>query len=244
MNILRLSTLSLTLAIAVITLGYNPSFADKPESGDCGQVHCDHGEELGDLTYTVDLNGPNADLTIRGAFEFDVAGVASAVSATLEDKGRTLKGDVAVRMVRPSDPSALLVWEDVFNLCGLLGQWNMEGPDDMSMPTNVAEFTVLGGNWSVSNSSERQFISFGFELDENPPSDNRLSASLTLSRACASVALCRSNVPTASGEIWSELMTDTSVHLTGKKGITHKAFCHGDDDMLFPSGSTLVITAN
>jgi len=47
MNILRLSTFSLILALAVITLGYNPSFADKPESGLCGQDHCDHGEELG-----------------------------------------------------------------------------------------------------------------------------------------------------------------------------------------------------
>ncbi len=32
MNILRLSTLSLTLAIAVFALSYNPSFADKPDN--------------------------------------------------------------------------------------------------------------------------------------------------------------------------------------------------------------------
>ena len=234
MNISRLSTLSLTLAIAVITLGYNPSFADKPDSGDCLQVHCDHGEELGDLTYTVDLNGPMA--MVRGAFEFEPAGAPSAVSATLEDKGRTLKGDVGVTMIRPSDASALLVWEDVFNLCGLLGT-----PD--TMISTVAGFSVSAGDWAVSNSSERQFISFGFELEENPPSDNRLSASLTLSRACGSVPLCRSNVPTAAGEISSELMTDASVHLSGKKGVTHKAECHGDEDSLAASGSTLVIRA-
>ena len=35
MNTVRLSTLSLTIAIAVMTLGYaNPSFADKPSNGD------------------------------------------------------------------------------------------------------------------------------------------------------------------------------------------------------------------
>ncbi len=33
MNILRLSTLSLTVAIAVFALGYNPSFADNPAKG-------------------------------------------------------------------------------------------------------------------------------------------------------------------------------------------------------------------
>jgi len=51
MNILRLSTLSLTLAIAVMTLGYaNPSFADKPGTGGCvvtAHEHChdDGGED-------------------------------------------------------------------------------------------------------------------------------------------------------------------------------------------------------
>jgi len=51
MSILRLSTLSLTLAIAVITLGYaNPSFADKPGTGGCvvtAHEHChdDGGED-------------------------------------------------------------------------------------------------------------------------------------------------------------------------------------------------------
>ncbi len=59
MKILRLSNLSLTLAIAVFALGYNPSFADKPGSGTCLQEHCDHGgEDPSGLTYTVDLIGP------------------------------------------------------------------------------------------------------------------------------------------------------------------------------------------
>ena len=48
MNILRLSTLSLTLAIAVFALGYNTSFADKPVNGEHN-----HGGE--DKTETVFL---------------------------------------------------------------------------------------------------------------------------------------------------------------------------------------------
>ena len=47
MSILRLSTFSLTLAIAVMTLGYNPSFANKPDP----VTGHDHGGE--DETETV-----------------------------------------------------------------------------------------------------------------------------------------------------------------------------------------------
>ncbi len=47
MNILRLSTLSLTLAVAVFALGYNPSFADS-KNGACAPNHCDqHGDDGG-----------------------------------------------------------------------------------------------------------------------------------------------------------------------------------------------------
>ncbi len=46
MKILRLSTLSLTLAVAVFSLGYsNPAFADKPICGDNNDQHCDHSED-------------------------------------------------------------------------------------------------------------------------------------------------------------------------------------------------------
>jgi len=54
MNILRLSTLSLTLAIAVFSLGYvSPSIADQPDNlGNHGQ----HGEDDGaDTTFSVEV---------------------------------------------------------------------------------------------------------------------------------------------------------------------------------------------
>ena len=59
MNILRLLTLSLTVALAVVTLGYvNPSFADQPNSDGCGEVHCGHGGGGGDPppSGAVDIN--------------------------------------------------------------------------------------------------------------------------------------------------------------------------------------------
>jgi len=240
MKILRLSTLSLTLAIAVFALGYNPSFADKPDSGPCGQRHCDHGEDLGNLTYTVNLIGPMG--SVRGAFEFE----GGLESATVESKGRVLKGDAAVTMKRPGtvldcssgdDVAACMVWNDVFDVCGLLAE--------VAMPTLLTQFTVEIGDWSVTNSSEKQWISFGFEIDAefSPPSNSRpLSAFLQLSRDCAPVAVCRLNVPAVAGEI-SLLMTDASIHLTGKKGVTHQAECHSGADSLSANGSLLVITA-
>ena len=188
---------------------------------------------------------------MRGAFEFQPADGHSAVSATVESKGRVLKGDAAVTMKRAStDPtcmsgaadvqSACIVWNHVFDVCDLLAE--------VGMPTLVTDFTVEIGDWSVSNSSERQFISFGFEIaaSVSPPSSRPLSAFLELSRPCANVAECRSNVPTVAtpeGGL-SFLMTDARIHLRGKKGVTSQAECHGDTDSLAASGgSTLVITA-
>ncbi len=153
MKILRLSTLSLTLAVAVFALGYNPSFADQPRCGDNADQHCNHGDDPGGLTYTVDLNGPDRfDLTIRGAFEFNPAGMASAKNAILE-KG-ALNGVQGVDMSRPgntvdctsviSEEGACRRWEDVFRLCDLLGTPNR------TMISTVAGFSVSAGDWQVS----------------------------------------------------------------------------------------------
>ena len=229
MNILRLSTLSLTLAITVFAFGYtNPAFADKPPHSHGG------GEDPGGLTFTVELKGPTPSL--RGAFEFNGG---PAVSATLKSKGNELRGDADVEMVRPAnaDANAQVVWDQVFNLCDLLNE--------------IPDFLALSGDWAVSRSSERQFIRFGFELDASLSdlTDNPLSASLHLSRTCASVAECSAIIPTAPGEA-SVLMTDYAIHLKGKGGVTHKALCHASDGYPGPIplsdvayGSTLVITA-
>jgi len=172
------------------------------------------------------------------------------VSATVESKGRVLKGDADVIMRRPGDGTfgnenctsadadqlACIVWNAVFDVCDLLAE--------VGMPTLVTQFTVEIGDWSVTNSSEKQWISFGFEIAaiNSPPSSRPLSAFLQLSKDCGPVADCRSNVPTEAGE-YPFLMTDYSIHLTGKKGVTHQAECHSGAGSLSANGSLLVITA-
>ena len=184
MSILRLSTLS--LAIAVFALGYNTSFADKPGAGG----H-DHGADPGGFTYTIDLIGPSS---LRGAFEFDGTGG----SATL-DKG-ALKITGAVTMTRPGDATsqtdscsigdadqlACMGWNDVFNLCGLLGPFDGGGPDDTSGPTKLNTFTVLSGDWSINQGGGRRWIGFEFAIDQSfsDATDRDLSASLQLTSPC------------------------------------------------------------
>ncbi len=77
MSILRLSTLSLTLAIAVMTLGYaNPSFADKPLTGPCSptqtEPHChDDDEDKRDKTFYDVEFGNIGIMTIVGKSDDD-----------------------------------------------------------------------------------------------------------------------------------------------------------------------------
>jgi len=67
MNILRLSTLSLTLAIAVFALGYNPSFADNPNKGN--HPHGDGGDKT-ETEFMVEMQ--------RGKFAEDTAGLVTS----------------------------------------------------------------------------------------------------------------------------------------------------------------------
>ena len=265
MNILRLSTLSLTLAITVITLGYaNPSFADNPKTGECNPGHCDHGGEdpPSGLTYTVDLRGTTVNFVTRGAFEFDPANASSAVSATLNSKGLDLTGAGPVTMKRAGsiancaggdadDVSACIIWNDVFNLCGLLGPWNGSSSDDTSGPTKLDQFTVDSGDWSVSQGGGRRWIFFGFTIPpaQSNGTDRDLSAALRLSSACShpdTHPSCDHDddaplFPTEAGsDKATKLIVDhASVHLRGHAGVTHKAFCHADTGSLVINGSTL-----
>ena len=58
MNILRLTILSSTLAIAMMTLGYNPSFANKPTNGEHDHGDGDGGTET-TFSVKVETNGTN-----------------------------------------------------------------------------------------------------------------------------------------------------------------------------------------
>ena len=64
MSILRLSTLSLTVAIAVFALGYNPSFAGKPDS-EGKHVHGD-GKDKTETVFEVQMVQGKLDGTTPG----------------------------------------------------------------------------------------------------------------------------------------------------------------------------------
>ena len=99
MNILRFSTLTLTLAIAVMTLGYaDPSFAGKKCTKDPMHPSCKPPADAGNL-YTVEG---------RGAFVF------GPVAATLEGQNNTLRPDVDAVMTRPIDGFET-TWDNVFS---------------------------------------------------------------------------------------------------------------------------------
>lgn len=252
MNILRLSTFSLVLALAVVTLGYVGSASADPkpcEPGDPrGFCQSDPGSTF---DYTVDLVGPDLlTPSVRGTFEFS----GGAARAILESKGRTLTGDEDVTMARAGanadcnamgdpDTSACMAWNSVFNLCGLLG------PDSDPSTTNVDQFTVQRRDWSVSKGGGRRWISFGFTIDasDSPVTERDLSASLQLISPCSDPVndpSCENDplIPTTATTI-ETLITHYSIHLRGKGGVTHQARCHAGDGPL-GIGSYLVITAN
>ena len=100
MHILRFSTLTLTVAIAVMTLGYaNPSFAGKKCTADSKHPSCKPPADAGNL-YTVEG---------KGAFVF------GPVPVTLEGQNSILRPDVDAVMTRPIDGFET-TWDNVFSM--------------------------------------------------------------------------------------------------------------------------------
>ena len=128
MNTLRSSTLSLSLAVIVITLGFgNPTFAAKPDK--CPDHPSCKPDPSGDdpVTYKVEL---------RGAF------VVEPLSADLEGQDERLR-PVADAVMTRADSTEQATWDNVFSMpqadtgdpCNLLG-----------MPGTVDSFTAHGKN--------------------------------------------------------------------------------------------------
>ena len=235
MNILRLSTLSLTLAMAVFGFGYtNTAFADKPGGG--GHNHDD--DEPGFPTgLTVQFSG--------GAF----VSVNPSLGVTAEAEVK-LGGDEPLRMIRPGFDPALQSWNNVFDLCGLLGQSGM---------VEVAEFTAPDGRkgWTVEKVLEEVWVPLQFPLDSPlVPSDplftDRLTAGMQLKGACPPPAcsLIPDDIEEVmnSGESTLTIVLDRyAIHLRGKGGVTHEAICHADSGVIGekvgpPTPTNLVIT--
>lgn len=159
MNILRLSTISLTLAIAVFALGYaNPSFAaPKKCAGNPDPIPpgCGGGEDPSGLTYTVAVTG--------GSFPF------GPVPATLNGQENTLSPTMNVPpFTRPGDyddcllnsvtetQNACLAWDFVFNQCVTPFE-----PDPVPL---IKSFVVAAGNLSVQRPGDRTVLFNGILL--------------------------------------------------------------------------------
>ena len=218
MNILRLSTLSLTLAIAVMTLGYtNLAFAAKPDK--CpGNPSCkvDPGTSI---MYTAEL---------RGAF------VIRKRDVVLEGQDNILRSgeDVTIRRSDlASDSDEELTWDTVFAFCGLLNNtpileftatvakkgWTYERPGGVGVRfRNIGSFSSTEGDLDLRLDliGECSYSSDGqIDCDPFPPE-----------------AGSTSNIP----------LTHYLIHARGQPGIN--SLCHGiTAELLVPS--TLVITA-
>ena len=227
MNILRLSTLSLGLAIAVFAVGYNPSFADKPKCGSNQNQHCDHGDDPGGdpsvIKYTAEL---------LGAFVFPPRTVV------LESQDLVLRSSEPVTIVRPPDTEFLAqnTWDNVFDFCDLLTEMNN---------VRVNDFTALAGKkgWTIERPGGvgvrfRNIGSFESNLGE-------LDLRMDLIGDCAysggTDETC-DPFPPAEGETSRIPLTDYLIHARGQPGIN--SVCHGERAPFdFGQESTLVITA-
>ena len=123
MNISRVATFSLTLAVAVFALGYvNPSLAGKPDS----EGNHDHGDDPSVLTYTADLTG---------AFVFNEV-------VTVNSQGTVLTSTDPVTIIRPIDPSLETAWNAVFAQCNIFF-----GPTPVVVPSFTAP--ADGKGWTI-----------------------------------------------------------------------------------------------
>ena len=158
MNILRLSTLSLTLAIAVMTLGYvNPASAAKPDKNcdpDEGPVHASCKPDdppASSNTYTVELSGR--------VFHFG----PPAVNVTPNRKETDLfpASTLPLTFTRPTEPAeAVAAWNDRFAACVNL----FSGPTPIDAPP---EFTAPPGNWEITRPGGVRFNMNGIPFDES-----------------------------------------------------------------------------
>ena len=103
MNTLRLSTLSLTLAIAVFALGYNPSLA-KPK---CDNPPCGGGKDTTETEFMVEMQRGTLAENTAGLVTSN--GVACGITAGEIHGGRFPDGCVTVTANFITDPGAPLI---------------------------------------------------------------------------------------------------------------------------------------
>ena len=240
MNNLRLSTLSLTLAIAVILLGYvNSSFAAPPNKPCSPWPSCNKDEPpdpTPTITYTAELTGR--------VFNF------AQVTVTPDSEDGPLFPDPSaiLTFTRPADadPNAQAVWDAVFAAC-----------ENFFAPPVVESFEVPAGNWSIHKPGGVRVILSPVPFDiygKSPPGESGQHFHVSL-QLIGDTFFKKSVVPFLPVPVDSDPV-EVEYHMieswiTGgtEKGVRPKTGCvsGGSADRTIFGGSfesTLVITAN
>ena len=231
MNISRLSTFSLTLAIAVFAFGYvNPSFAAPPDKPCSPWPSCkDDGGGGGGIDYTAEL---------KGAFVF------GPLSVTLEGQDERLRHAFKVTISR-DDGDSPETWDNVFSM-----------PDNEGVPCNlfgssgtVAEFTApkkekgVKGWWIAKPGGVGiRFRKIELFTNSGDPVDVGLDLIGNCAYSGGTDDSCDAFLPDP-GEMSEISLVRFLIHAKAAKGTPAIEGCHDGSGELPPQHSTLVITA-
>jgi len=249
MNISRVTTISLVLAVAVFALAYaNPSSAGGKtcDPGD-HRPKCDDDPAASDLKYTVEMDGA---FVIDELMTSDGNELLSVVEITIDRPGFDSNTEVAIACSEITDPKekeACETWDTVFN-CNIY--------DDLGTdPHGPNQFTTTPGRreqpqWEVYKFGGGVVVFFVTSIKSHISLDP-LSVVLQLTSKCTYHAdhlddfpdrtLCE--IPFLSEDPTTFVMQHFSIHAKGKKGVAHAHPCHLGEGELDPSHSTLTITA-
>jgi len=254
MNISRVTTISLVLAVAVFALAYaNPSSAKGNKGKDCvdgdSRPKCDDDPAAAGLTFKVEMDGA---FVMDPFTTSDGNELLGEVDFTIERPGLSI-GDCT--KIRNNGNVALADacdnWGKVFNVCGLYDIWGDDpyGPDHFT--------TAPGRNeevgWEVYKFGGGVRVFFVTSILSEDISPEPLSVVMQLTSNCTYHSdhlgdfpgriLCEHPfLPVGTGNQTTFDMKHFWNHAKGKKGIAHAQTCHVGEGDLFPT-STLTITA-
>ena len=218
MNILRLSTLSLFLAIAVITFGVSADVWAKPK---CDNPPCGRGGGGGEagITHVAKLTG---------AFAFSTAN--NSVNVTANSKGTELRSADPVTLIRPGGADQAL-WDFVFAQCRFF------------LPTSVVvpRFTAPsdGKGWTIGKGGG---IVVGFRKIPFDVADGPVEVNLLL---IGTTAYEEDFLPVSPDTTITHTLSHFIIWGQTVKGGTPGSKCHSDSvtgGTTFLGGSVLALT--
>lgn len=240
MNISRLSTFSLAMAIGVFALAFaNPASAKGKglvcEAGD-PRPKCAFDPPADALKYRVEMDG------------------AFVMNQFTTSNGNELLGDIDFTINEPDlDSRAAETWNNVWDVCNIYGP-SPFGPEAFTTTPDRKEKV----QWVVTKSGGGVRVYFITSIQSPIDLLNPLGVVLILTSNCAyhtdqlndflddrtARTLCdRPFLPEGTGNQTTFDMQHFWNHADGKKGVTHAQTCHVGEGELFPSHSTLTITA-